>query len=94
MEGRKEMFSLMMHSLHFYLWLYGIRYILKDHSDREETHCHHYMDYSFRLAARDHLYAPSHRHDQDSIYHGLCYTSCGAPAGMRNNPFIHNEGLI
>ena len=34
------------------------------------------MGYSFRLAARVLLYAPSHR--QDSTYHGLCYTSCRA----------------
>ena len=35
--------------------------------------------YSFQLAARVLLYAPSHR--QDNIYHGLCYTSRGALAG-------------
>ena len=36
----------------FYLQLYGIRHIVKDHSDSEkETRCHH-MGYSFRLAAR------------------------------------------
>ena len=29
------------------------------------------------------LYAPSHR--QDTTYHGLCYTSRGALAGMRNS---------
>ena len=29
------------------------------------------------------LYAPSHR--QDITYHGLCYTSYGALAGMRNS---------
>ena len=27
----------------------------------DETRCHHYFDLSFRLAARDDLYAPSHR---------------------------------
>ena len=50
--------------------------MVKNHSDseREETCCRH-MDYSFRLAARVILCAPSHR--QDSTYHGLCYTSCG-----------------
>ena len=37
---------------------------------RGETRCHHYMGQSFRLAARDVLYAPSHR--QDSTYHGTC----------------------
>ena len=47
---------------------------------REETCCHH-IGYSFRLAARVLLYAPSHR--QDNTYHGLCYTSRGALAGTR-----------
>ena len=41
------------------------------------------MGYSFRLAARVLLYAPSHR--QDNTYHGLCYTSRGALAGTRNS---------
>ena len=43
----------------FYLWLYGVRHMVKDHSD----------SYHFRLAARVLLYAPSHR--QDSSYHNL-----------------------
>ena len=38
--------------------------------------------HSFRLIARVLLYAPSHR--QDNTYHGFCYTSRGALAGMRN----------
>ena len=41
------------------------------------------MGYSFQLAARVLLYAPSHR--QDNIYHSLCYTSRGALAGTRNS---------
>ena len=41
------------------------------------------MGYSFRLAARVILYAPSHR--QDNTYHGLCYTSHGALAETRNS---------
>ena len=49
---------------------------------RKETRCRH-VGYSFRLTARVILYAPSHR--QDSIYHGLCYTSRGALAGMGNS---------
>ena len=40
------------------------------------------MGYSFRLAARVLLYAPSYR--QDSTCHGLWYTSRGALAGTRN----------
>ena len=58
----------------FYLRFYGIRHMVKDHSD---------MGYSFRLAARVLLYAPSHR--QDSTYYSLCYTSRGALAGTRNS---------
>ena len=66
----------------FYLRLYGVGHMVKDHSDtREETCCHH-MGYSFRLAARVLLYASSHT--QDNTYHGLCYTSRGALAGTRN----------
>ena len=49
---------------------------------REETRCCH-IDYSFRLAARVLLYAPSHR--QDSTYYSLCYTIRGALAGTRNS---------
>ena len=49
---------------------------------RKETRCCH-IGYSFRLTARVLLYAPSHR--QDSTYHSLCYTSCGAQAGTRNS---------
>ena len=41
------------------------------------------IGYSYRLAARVLLYAPSHR--QDNTYHGLCYTSRGALAGTRNS---------
>ena len=45
----------------FYLRLYGVTpYLVKDHFAREETRCCH-MGYSFRLAARVLLYAPSHR---------------------------------
>ena len=82
-KGRKEGNVLFNDALNtFYLWLYGIRHMVKDHSDSEETRCRH-MGYSFRLTARVLLYAPSHR--QDNTYHSLCYTSCGALAGMRNS---------
>ena len=49
----------------FYLWLYGIKHMTKDHSDSERGT----MGYSFQLAARVLLYAPFHR--PDSTYHGL-----------------------
>ena len=59
----------------FYLRLYGVRHMVKDH-------CRH-MGYSFRLAAKVHLYASSHR--QVNTYHSVCYTSRGALAGMINS---------
>ena len=85
------MFYLTTHSTHFIysyivsdIWLRTILIV------REETRCRH-MGYSFRLAARVILYAPSHR--QDSTYHALCYTSRGALAGT-GNPFskVMNHG--
>ena len=83
-EGRKEGNILFNDALNtFYLQLYGVGHMVKDHSDmRKETRCRH-IGYSFRLTARVLLYAPSHR--QDSTYHSLCYTSRGALAGMRNS---------
>ena len=76
----------------FYLRLYGVRHMVKDHSDSKRTCCRH-MGYSFRLTARVLLYAPSHR--QDSTYHSLCYTSRGALAGTRNSSMgPSHEGSI
>ena len=78
---RKEMFYLTTYSTHFIygymasdIWLRTILIV------RKEIRCRH-MGYSFRLAARVILYAPSHR--QDITYHGLCYTSRGALAGTK-----------
>ena len=80
--GEREMFYLMTHSTHFIygymasdIWLRTILIV------RKETRCRH-IGYSYRLAARVLLYAPSHR--QDSTHHRLCYTSRGALAGTRN----------
>ena len=64
------MFYLTMHSTHFYLRLYAVGPIVKEHSDSErDTRCCHYMGYFFQLAARDLLYAPSHRiaHTKDFV---------------------------
>ena len=77
------MFYLTTHSTHFIygymasdIWLRTILIV------RKETCCRH-IGYSYRLAARVLLYASSHR--QDDTYHGLCYTSRGALAEMRNS---------
>ena len=82
-QREREMFYLTTHSTHFIygymasdIWLRTILIV------RKETRCRH-IGYSFRLAARILLYAPSHR--QDNTYHGLGYTSRGALAVMRNS---------
>ena len=83
--GRKEGNVLFNDALNtFYLRLYGVRHMVKDHSDSEKgkPRCRH-IGYSFRLAARVLLYVPSHR--QDSTYHGLYYTNRGALPGTRNS---------
>ena len=46
---------------------------------REETGCRHYIDYSFRLAARYLLYAPSS--DKMVNIHDVCFTSRGTLVG-------------
>ena len=72
-EGRSVLFNDALNT--FYLRLYGVGHMVKDHSDSERgTRCLH-IGYPFRLAARVLLYASSHR--QDNTYHGLCYTSHG-----------------
>ena len=63
----------------FYLRLYGVRHMVKDHSDSEKRNPLLPHRLLCRLTARVLLYAPSHR--QDSTYHSLCYTSRGALAG-------------
>ena len=60
------MFYLTTHSTHF---IYG--YMVSDIWLRTILIGH--IGYSYRLAARVLLYAPSDR--QDNTYHGLCYTS-------------------
>ena len=54
MEGRKGLFNDALNT--FCLWLCGVRRMAKDHSARDETHCHHCIDYTFQLAARDPLF--------------------------------------
>ena len=82
-DWRKEMLYLTTHSNTFYLRLYGVGNMVKDHSDSERGNPLPPHGLLFRLAARVLLYASSRR--QDNTYHGLCYTSRGALAGRRNS---------
>ena len=78
-EGRKEGNALNI----FYLQLYGIRHMVKGHSDSERGHLLSLHGLLFPLSSKGYLYASSHR--QDNTYHGLFYTSRGALAGTRNS---------
>ena len=72
MEGRKEGNVLFNDALNtFYLRLYGVRHMVKEHSDSERGN----------LLPPHRLLFPINR--QDSTYHRLCYTSRGALAGTR-----------
>ena len=75
----------------FYLRLYGVRHMVKDHCDSEKRNplLQHRL---LLLTARVISYAPSHR--QDNTYHSLCYTSRGELAGMRNSSMDHAIRII
>ena len=79
-NGRKEGNVLCNDALNtFYLQIYGIRHVVKDHPYRERGNL---LPLLFPINSNL-LYAPSHR--QDSTYHSLCYTSRRALDGRRNS---------
>ena len=67
----------------FYLQLYGVGHMVKNHSDSERGNPLLQHGLLFPISSKGSLYAPSHK--QDSTTHSLCYTSCGALAGARNS---------
>ena len=71
----------------FYLWLYVVKHMVKDHSDCERGNLPPHTGYSFPLAARVLLYASSQR--QDNTYHSLCYTmsECSYHRAISRSPF-------
>ena len=92
-EGKKccNLYLTITQHILFTLRLYGVGHMVKDYSDSERgNHCCH-IGYSFRLATRVLLYAPSHR--QDSTYHNLCCTSRKALAGTRNSSVGPSRGI-
>ena len=68
---------------YIYLRLYGIGHIVKDLSKCKRKPAAATTWVTLRLAASVLLYAPSHI--QDSIYHGIYYTSRGALAGTSSS---------
>ena len=69
--GRKEGNVLFNNALNiFYLWLYGIRHMVKDYSDSERGNLLLPHGLLFPINSKDSLYAPSHR--QDNTNHSPC----------------------
>ena len=73
------MFYLMTHSTYFYMQLYGVRHMVKDHSDSERRN--HGPLFSISGKGSFICIIPQ----TDNTYLSLCYTSRGALAGPRNS---------
>ena len=56
----------------FYLWLYGVRHMVKDHSDSEKGNLLPPHGYSFRLTARGLFYM---HHPTDRIAHTTAFVT-------------------
>ena len=92
MEGSEEMFYLTTHSTHFYLRLYGVRHMVKVHSDSERGNPlpPHRLLFPIRSKGSFICIIPQ----TGNTYHGLCYTSRGALAGTRNSSMGSSHGSI
>ena len=75
----------------FYLRIYGIGHMVKDHSDSERRNPLPPHRLLFSFSSKGSFICIR----QDNTYHRLCYTSRGALAGMRNSSMgPPHEGLI
>ena len=69
----------------FYLQLYVVRHMVKDHSDSERGNRSRHIGFSIRLATRVLLYASFHR--EDNTYHGTL-------VGTKNGLFRSWQPLV
>ena len=69
----------------FYLRLYGVKHMVKDHSDSERGNPLPPHGLLFPISSKGSFVCIIPQHRQDNTYHGLCYTSRGALAGTRNS---------
>ena len=67
----------------FYLRLYGVRHMVKDHSDSEKENPLPPHRLLLSINSKGSFICTPHR--QNNTYHSLCYTSRGALAGTRNS---------
>ena len=73
------------------LRLYRVEHMAKDHSVRKETHCHHFMGYSFQLAAKGLLYATSHIQDGTPVVEH--WVEQEIAQWVHHDP-LHNEQML
>ena len=85
----------------FYLRLYGVRHMVKDHSDSERGNPLPPHRLLFPINSKGSFIIICTYHRQDSTYHILCSTSRGALAGTRNSSMgsphegsIHEQTLL
>ena len=76
-EGRTFLFNDALNT--FYLRLYGVGHMVKDHSDSERGKPLPPHGLLFPITSKGSFYM------HHPTYHGLCYTSRGALAGKRNS---------
>ena len=67
-----------------------LRYVVKDHLVRGKTCFYHFFGYSFPVSIKGSFICT---HREDSTYHGLGNTNCGALAGTRNNSMGPPRGI-
>ena len=67
-----------------YLRLYGVRHMVKDHSDSEKGNPLPPHRLLLMISSKG-SFICTITHRQDYTYHGLCYTGRGALAGARNS---------
>ena len=84
MEGRKNvLFNDALNT--FYLRLYGVGHMVKDHSDSERGNPLPRHRLLFPINSKGSFIC----HRQVSTHHGLCYTSRGALAGREIAQWVH-----
>ena len=91
-DGRKEGNVLFNDALNtFYLWLYGVTHMVKDHSDSERGNLLPPHGLLFPINSKGSFICTI----PQTGYHGLCYTSRGALAGTRNSSMgsPHEESI-
>ena len=81
-----------MHSTHFIYGYMVLAYGKGTLRERGEACCYHYMGYSFRLAGRVLVYAPSHR--QDSTYTTFITPILEHWLEREIAQWVHHEGSI